>query len=159
MKICNSMICILTDSGRRSTLIRSPSSKPSGTLFCINKGMFRLRRFSAWEPFCHSSSCLRESTNGSTYGERSATQAQNTDQTCRPKDLLTFNKLFDSLRVHRIVVRGRFLPISLILSLFVPAVLHNQRDDELFGLLRTAAEFRERISVTAKVKLNRLKHI
>lgn len=156
MKICNSLICILTDSGRRSTLIWSPSSKPSGTLFCINRGMFKLRSFSGWGPFCHSSSCLRESTNGSTYGERSATQAQNTDQTCRPKDLLTFNKLFDSLRVHRIVVLGRFL---LILFLFVPAVLHNQRDDELFGLLWTAAEFRERISMTAKVKLDRFKHI
>ena len=60
------VFCILTDSGRRSTLIWSPSSKPSGTLFCINKGMFKFRTFSGWEPFCHCSSCRRESRNKGT---------------------------------------------------------------------------------------------
>lgn len=56
------MDCTLTDSGRRSTFTWSPSSKPSGTLFCISSGMVSLRLFSDW-PFCHCSSCLRESTS------------------------------------------------------------------------------------------------
>lgn len=59
------MIFILTDSGRRSTFTWSPSSKPSGTLFCINRGMLRFRFLSDGEPFCHCSSCLRESTSKS----------------------------------------------------------------------------------------------
>lgn len=69
----NSVICVLTDSGRRSTLIWSPSSKPSGTLFCINKGMFKFRSFSGWGPFCHSSSCLRESIKEDTVASANQT--------------------------------------------------------------------------------------
>lgn len=53
----------LTDSGRRSTLIWSPSSKPSGTLFCINSGMLRLRFLSDSASFLHCSSCLRDSAS------------------------------------------------------------------------------------------------
>lgn len=151
------MFCILTDSGRRSTLTRSPSSKPSGTLFCINKGMFRFRTFSGWEPFCHCSSCLRESRNEGTVPLDNHTIYSGNKRQI-PK-VLTFNEFFDSLRVNRIIVLGLCFPISLLLSLFVPAVLHNQRDDELFRLFWlfwTAAEFRRRISTTPKGKLNTL---
>lgn len=56
------LLSILTDSGLRSTFTWSPSSKPSGTLFCINRGMERFM-FSDLGPFCHRSSCLRESMN------------------------------------------------------------------------------------------------
>lgn len=48
---------------------------------------------------------------------------------------LTLNEFFDSLRVNRIVALRRCLPLSITLSLFVPAVLHNQRDNQLLGLL------------------------
>lgn len=54
---------LLTDSGRRSTFIWSPSSKPSGTLFCISRGMLRFRFLCDWGSFCHCSSCLRDSAS------------------------------------------------------------------------------------------------
>lgn len=80
---------ILTDSGRRSTLTWSPSSKPSGTLFCINRGMLRFRFFSDTEPFCHCSSCLRESTGVSWRRVEMGELCMRTDDTHCPQSTKT----------------------------------------------------------------------
>lgn len=141
----------LTDSGRRSTFTWSPSSKPSGTLFCINRGMLRFRFLSDWGPFCHCSSCLLESRR--TYWRclvnfvwelmtpLAFPQSVNTNYIPPLLNVQTFNEFFDSLRIHRVIVLGcfycfAFAPLALGRSVcFVPPVLLDQRDDELFGLL------------------------
>lgn len=54
----------------------------------------------------------------------------------------TFNEFFDSLGLHRVALRGCFMcfastSFAVVRSVrFVPAVLLDQRDDELFGLFR-----------------------
>lgn len=118
--------------------------------------MFKFSTSSGWEPFCHCSSCLRESRKEGTAPL--ADQTFYSGNKLRIPKVLTFNKFFDSLSVNRIIVLGRYFPISLTLPLLVPAVLHNQRDDELFGLwlFWTAAEFSRRISITPKDKLKTL---
>ena len=145
------VVCKLTDSGRRSTFTWSPSSKPSGTLFCINRGMLRFRFLSDWGPFCHSSSCLLESGRTSwrclvnfvwdLMTPSAFPQNVNTNYIPCLLIVQTFDEFFDSLRIHGVIVLGcfccfAFTPLALGRSVyFVPAVLLDQRDDELFGLL------------------------
>lgn len=146
MWIADNMLTSLTDSGRRSTFMWSPSSKPSGTLFCIRRGMDKFRFLSDSDPFCHWSSCLRESTSRTWRdGEVLLKLTMLSLQTVTYiSHIQTFNKFLNSLRNHRVITftrRSLRLLFILIVSRrssmvrFVPAVLLDQRDDELFWLL------------------------